>query len=89
MFDGLKTYLRSDHPDSAKMLTLYQSATGLLGVALLMGGACAVRILWKGDLGTGAVAGLAAVIVPLAGVAGWANAKPEAVIPSLSPEEPT
>lgn len=71
MLERLAPYVRADQPESPKALVLWQSAAGLLVCTLAIGLACAVRIIWKGDVGSGSVAALGAVAVPLAGLAGF------------------
>jgi hypothetical protein len=70
MPEWLKPYLNAQHPESPKALVLWQSAAVLAIVFGACGLAAAIRILWKGDLATGAVAlvlGLAGILGGLAG----------------------
>jgi hypothetical protein len=61
----------AENPESPKAAVLITSAWTLAGVAAALGAACAIRIIIKGDVGSGAVSALVAACVPLAGLAGW------------------
>ena len=86
--DWLTPYLCSNRPESAKLLVLYRSAKALFWMGLMLALAIGIRIVWKGDVGPGVGVVLAAVAVPLAGLAGWSQTQPEACTPTTPPPTP-
>lgn len=85
--DWLKPYLRSDQPESAKLLVHYRTSKTLSSMGLMLGAAIAIRIVWKGDVGPGVGVVLGAVAVPLAGLAGWSQNQPEPTTPPTPSQE--
>lgn len=63
--------IRSDSPESPKALVLYQSASGLLVIALTLTATSAITIWETHDLGSGAVTALLGSLGFLAGLAGF------------------
>lgn len=75
---GLITRLiHSDFKESTKRWVLIASAIVLMVGFEAIAIACAVRIIWKGDVGSGAVAALVCVSGPLAILAGASYRKKE------------
>lgn len=63
--------IRSDSPESPKALVLYQSALGLLVIALILAASIATRIIKNQSVDTGAVTAFVTACGFLAGLAGF------------------
>lgn len=78
----LQRLISSNSDESPKALVLYQSATGLLVIALTLTAMCAIRIYRNQALDGGTVTVCLSVFGALAALAGWhSQTDPGAAIP--------
>ena len=71
LFGPIQRLISAASPESPKALVLYQSATGLLFIALILTVSCAIRIVKNQPLDVGSVTALVTALGYLSVLAGW------------------